>query len=466
MNHLLAAVMYHLLVIGEPGSGKTFGTAARALTFPGAVVSADPHWDSLSMLLLEHAEGDILFHRISDLNHALGYDLLRASKNPNPVERYRENRRRARLFVEVMMRRRGGDIAGTPLMEEWVLGLLLLYLHQGEWKDPKIVPYGFRPDSAEFKALLRDCELNEIRNKFEPLAGLNPRALRAEVGSAARLVGGVFGSPEFLAACRPGVHVGAHIQRGGKLLLERGSADEDVTRTIIGGLNLDVTEHCENRPEPYPPVAIILDECTNARTAGDFEQRKAGETRKRKLNWWFICQHPNFPGGADGYFQNCQEKHFYRTGDYTLARKLASFVAAAIDRGEASRAETVDRIASDLMTFGPGWRYVVGPDGARKEKVPMLTSDFPDWPGLRQDKLEEKLCQIYSRPEYRTPGRPEYGAQNTPSDTTSPSDTPSQPSSSRAGLSPAERWARERKRRADGSSKPETGDESESSEES
>ena len=120
----------NLLVIGEPGSGKTVGTAVRALTFPGAVISLDPHWDSLSTLLLEHAHGDILFHRLSDLDHALGYDLLRPSTHPDPSRRMQQNRARARQFVEVMMRRRGGDIAGSPLMEEWIMALILMYLFQ------------------------------------------------------------------------------------------------------------------------------------------------------------------------------------------------------------------------------------------------------------------------------------------------------------------------------------------------
>src|SRR4051794_2890111 len=110
-------------------------------------------------------------------------------------------------------------------------------------KDPSIIPFGFRPDTPEFRALLRDCELAEMRHKFQALVGMKPRALRSEVGSAVRLVDGVFGSPEFLAACRPGVDLGAFVQRRGKLLLERGTADEDVTRTIIGGLSLRITEH-------------------------------------------------------------------------------------------------------------------------------------------------------------------------------------------------------------------------------
>jgi hypothetical protein len=119
----------NIFVCGEPGSGKTVGTAVWAMRFPGAVVSLDPHWDSLSMLLLEHADRDILFHRISDLDHALGYDLLRASTHPDPAVRFRDNRRRAKQFAQVLMRRRGGDIARSPLTEQWIMNLLQLYLH-------------------------------------------------------------------------------------------------------------------------------------------------------------------------------------------------------------------------------------------------------------------------------------------------------------------------------------------------
>jgi len=104
----------NILATGEPGSGKTVGTAAYGLRFPGAVYSADPHNESLSTKLLEHYEGDALFHRLSDLKHSLGYGLMEASRHPNPGVRLRENRRRARQFAEVMMRRRGGDIASSP----------------------------------------------------------------------------------------------------------------------------------------------------------------------------------------------------------------------------------------------------------------------------------------------------------------------------------------------------------------
>ena len=320
-------------------------------------------------------------------------------------------------------------------------------------KDPDIIPFGFRPGTDEFNALLRDCKLPEIRHKFAQLVGMKPRALRSEVGSASRLVDGIFRDPAFLLRCRTNFDLGAFLQCGGKLIIERGDADEDVTRTIMGAVNLLVTDHCESRPKPYPPVLVALDECTNARTAGYFEEKKAGETRKFGEHWGFVCQHPNFPGGPEGYFQNCQEKHFYRTGDYALARKLASFVVGGVRRGdEDSRARMIDDVVTDLMTFDPGWRYVVGPSGTRKEYVPLLENPWPDWPGLREAKLKEKLQWIYSRPEYRSTG------EQTSSNSSQPA-TPS-PTSSPDDSSPASRLKRRGRRPAGGSSS--SGSESES----
>jgi hypothetical protein len=120
----------NILIIGEPGSGKSVGSAADALAFRGAKVILDPHKDSLARMVLTHANGNILYDRLDDLDHPLGYGLLRASEHQNPLKRQQENQRRAKLFVEVMMRRRGGDIAGTPLMEEWIMALLMLFLYQ------------------------------------------------------------------------------------------------------------------------------------------------------------------------------------------------------------------------------------------------------------------------------------------------------------------------------------------------
>ena len=94
------------------------------------MVVLDPHRDSLARLVLEHASGNVLFDRLSDLEHVLGYELLRPSEHPDALKRAQQNERRARLFVEILMRRRGGEIATSPLMEEYVMALLLGFLTQ------------------------------------------------------------------------------------------------------------------------------------------------------------------------------------------------------------------------------------------------------------------------------------------------------------------------------------------------
>jgi hypothetical protein len=444
-------VIPNVLVIGEPGSGKSVAAARDACEFPGAALVLDPHRDSLGRLVLEHATGNVLFDRLSDLDCVLGYELLKPSTHPDARKRAQQNERRARLFVEVMMRRRGGDIAASPLMEEWVMALLIGFLNQRTPKPVRIIPFGFLPGTEEFQSFFKDITLPEIQAKFQQLIGLKPRALRAEVGSATRLVDAIFRSPAFLPRCDASFDLGAFLQDCGKLVVERGDENEDVARTIMGGIILLVTDHCESRATPWPPVRIYLDECTNARTAGNFEERKAGETRKYGLSWYFMCQYPNFPNGPDGFFANCQRKETYRVGHYELARKLASMYVAGLPAGEETRANRIDAMTTSLMTLKPGWRWVTDRNGPCQEYVPMLESGWPDWPGLREAKLHERLCEIYARPEYRTFDGPSDGDPETPPSSPSSPDTPPRPSNSPAASSPAERWNFRRKKRTNGS---------------
>ncbi len=136
------------LTIGQPGSGKTVGMARLALNFHRAVVSLDPHNDSLTALLLDHLDGEVLYHKLSDLDHPLGYGLLRSSANPDPGKRLQENRRRAKQFVEVMMRRRGGAIASAPadgrVGDGPAHGLPVPAAGEGPLRHPLRVPAGDR----------------------------------------------------------------------------------------------------------------------------------------------------------------------------------------------------------------------------------------------------------------------------------------------------------------------------------
>ncbi|MFO0826136.1 MAG: hypothetical protein U0792_23970, partial [Gemmataceae bacterium] len=115
----------NILAIGEPGSGKSVAAAHDAVRFPGARVILDPHKNSLGQLVLTHAAGEILYDRLSDLKYSIGYGFLRPSRHPEPATREQENLKQAQFFVELLMRRQGGgDIAGSPLKEEWILALL------------------------------------------------------------------------------------------------------------------------------------------------------------------------------------------------------------------------------------------------------------------------------------------------------------------------------------------------------
>lgn len=437
--------MPNVLVVGAPGGGKSFAAASDAVNFQGAVVVLDPHKDSLAQLVLMHARGNVLFDRLSDVKHSLGYDLLKPSANCDPVQRQMENHRRAQIFVEIMLRRRGTDgIAATPLLEEWILALLMMFLFQANPKPLGILPYGFMPGTSECTALIRDCILPEIRHKFHQLEKLNPRALRAEVGSASRVVTAIFRSPAFLVRSRGGFDLGSFLQNRGTLIVEKGDEiDDDAMRTIMCGISTLVTDHAKSRKVPRPWIRIYLDECVNARTAGTFEERAAAETRKSGLSWYFMSQLLNYPNGPDGFLQNCLRHEVFKSPHYELARKMATDMVAAMPLTEESRAERVARLAHDIMNLPPGWRWVRDASGTRKEYVPMLENPWPDWPGLREAKLQEKLQCIYARLEYRA-------HDEAPSENFSPPETPRSTKSPDVS-SPAKRLKRRERKPADGS---------------
>src|SRR5207253_6255588 len=107
----------------------------------------------------------------------------------------------------------------------------------------------------------------------------------------------------------------------------------------------------------------------------------------------------------DEVLQNCKRHEWFCCPNYDLARKAATDILAGLPGDERSRAERLQGLTDELSNPGrmkPGWRWVRDEFGSRKEYVEPL-EQWPDWPGLRAEKQREKLCQIYSRPEYRAP---------------------------------------------------------------
>lgn len=283
--------MSNVLRVGATRQGKTFAAARTIAESRGvATVVLDPHKQSLAELCLIHAAGNILYERLSDVRHTLGFELLAPSANPDVLLRQMENQRRAEAFVDILLRRRNADgMAGAPLMEEWVMAVLTLFLSQERPKPVAWLPFALLTDSDEFGAMVRDCTAPEIRHKFEQLAALNPRGQRAEVGSATRLLNGVFRSPAFVVRSRGGFDLGGFLQRTGLLIVERGDEiGDDTMRVVMGAIVLLVVDHAKRRPKPYPPIRIVIDEATNARLVGGPELRGLAETNKNGLTWEFL----------------------------------------------------------------------------------------------------------------------------------------------------------------------------------
>ena len=437
---------FNVLKVGATRQGKTLAAARSVLeSLDEAAVILDPHKQSLAQAVLTHVTGNVLYERLSDIRATLGFELLAPSSNPDALQRQLENQRRAEAFVEILLRRRNTDgMAGAPLMEEWCMAAIMLYLFQATPKPLTLLPYSFMPGTAEFAALVKDCVLPDIRHKFQQLEKLNPRAQRAEVGSATRLINAVFRSPAFAARSRGGFDLGTFLQQKGKLIIERGEdIGDDTMRTIMGAIVLLVIEHAKRRPKPYPPIRIYIDEATNARLVGGPELRGLAETNKNGLYWEFLVQNLDFPGGADAVLQNCLRHEWFGCPFHDLARKAATDIVAGLPPTEASRAERIATLTDDIMNLPPGWRWVRDPSGSRKEYVPLLENPWPDWPGLREAKLQEKLQCIQNRTEYRA-------AEELKFENSSKPETP-RPNKSRDDSSPASRLKRHAKKPADGS---------------
>lgn len=454
----------NILIVGSPGGGKSCAAITRIAGSPDeAAVVLDPHSHSLADGVLRLVDRPYtLFDNLSDLRHPLGYGLLTPSDRPGD-EGLVENLNQSAAFVDLLLKRRAGltlggaSLASAPLTEEWVLALTDLFLAQRVRKRVGVLPRAFEPQSAEFQALIRDCSRDDLRDKFAGLARLTPRGLRAEVGAAARLVNALFRNPAFVLRAEPSFDLGGFLQRPGLLIVERGEdLDDDAMRVLFGSVIQMVIRHVRRRLRPHPTVRVYIDEATNAGLIGGAELRAMAEMRKYGLFFTVIVQNLDFPCPPERVFQLCNRHEYFRCSNTELARKAALDLIGGLPRveqsgDERSRAERITDLADDIMGLPTGCRWVREERQSRQEFVTLPVNPWPDWPGLRDAKFQEKLTWIYSQPEYRR-------AEPPPSASSSP-DSPLPPPSS-SGSSPAERFRRGSRRPTAGSAGSESGDES------
>ena len=122
------------LVLGATRKGKSLSTARSILEDTAqAAIIFDPHKDSLAQVILALATGNVLFERLSDVRHTIGFEMLTPSSLSDPVQRRMENHQKSEAFIEILVRRRDRDgLAASPLMEEWGMAAIMLYLYQAD----------------------------------------------------------------------------------------------------------------------------------------------------------------------------------------------------------------------------------------------------------------------------------------------------------------------------------------------
>jgi hypothetical protein len=447
---LYAGEQFSELHCGTTGCGKSTAAARSIATERGSSLNGDPHENSMARRALEAATGNVLFDCLSDPVRWIPFNLMSflTAQNNCPDERFLE------LFTAILLLHTGAEsVASSPLKEEWLVGALLLLVHQRAPKSPLLLPFAFLPNTPQFEDLVRDCVLPEIKSKFEALTDMTPRALRAEVGSAARLVSAVFRSEAFRRRLQGGLDLAAFYQNKGKLIVEAGNRVSEAARgVIINTLVVLTIEIAKQRPKPEPVIKIRLDEANNCKLVTPHVLKGIAELRKYGVFFELYVQNLNFPCDPEVVLQNCRIHHWYAQGSRELARKAATDVSAGLrPEGEETRADLVERLTNDLLFFQPGWRWSRYPWGSKKEYVPLFRLPYPDWPGYKEAKLQEKLCAIVSRPEYRTTDPPSGGGPETPGSTpSSPSSPPPSPRSPRSSL--AERLNNERRTQTGGSS--------------
>ena len=138
------------LIVGETQTGKSTLEVNRLAECEGAAVVLDPH-NSLAVKYMEYlasiGDENVAYDDLSRLDRCLSWTFLEPSAKAG-LEGEKENDDRIRAFAEILCRRRGFDISKTPLIEEWSLAALRLWIHQ---KRPLTdVLHAFHPRRARY----------------------------------------------------------------------------------------------------------------------------------------------------------------------------------------------------------------------------------------------------------------------------------------------------------------------------
>lgn len=406
----VVTVAVNILKVGSTRSGKSYSAISDVLKISDkrntAVVVCDPHGGSLARPLVGHliARGHrhrIRFDKFSNFEYMLDWRFIRKSTAESFAEREAENEETLRFFSNIMVRQQGGGSLGTsPMKEEWVMKALALYINQRVLPGEDKLYYAFEPTSEWFRKLVRGCDRstvagNEAIQPFLEIADGKIPASKYE--PAKRLIQSVCKSPAFKYRCSGtgAFNLESFLDRKGILLVEgenKGKVSPEAMRAMFGAIVNLVIRYVRTRPKPFPRVALILDEATNARLITTTEKEAAAECQKYGLDLTIMVQLLDFPTTdiRDGILANCVwHQWFYNASPYVI-RKASDDLGANLDK---------DKIES-LRTLKVGERWNKFRDRVWQDRSPELPDPF-GLPGLTEKKIDQALHEMYQLPEYR-----------------------------------------------------------------
>ncbi len=390
----------HALYVGMSGAGKSTLAVEEILADAEAndscIVCLDPHPKSLAAsafekLVAQGHEHRIIYDRLYELDHFVGFEFLAPSQASDPIHRNANNELRIRSFINILLRRRGQQsIASSPLTEEWVMKPCFLFVDQDPPKSLSILHQLLVPGSDELRQCIDDCRDPERARPFKSL--YDGKVSAAQYLPAHRLISGVCTSPAFALRCGATFDFDEFLSSKGILLIEGGSygtLSNDALRTILGAISCKTIEYVRNRPFPYPKTRLFLDEANNVGLVGDHECRALAELRKEHLGVSIMVQTLDFPTAAitESVLNNTSAHYWFCVSSAKLAQQ------GAADLGK-------PEIKDSLRSLPVGQCYKKTPGSYRHIKV-KRSADPWTFPGLIQAKAEEALKRIHQRPEYQ-----------------------------------------------------------------
>ena len=305
------------LVVGMTQSGKSTAELVRLSRLKGAVVVLDPH-NNLAVKYMEYlacrkSMRNVVYDDLARTDKVLHWPFLEPSQRTG-IEGAKENDGRGRAFADILCRRRGLDISKTPLIEEWAIAAIKLWMYQRKPRPLPDIVYAFKPRHPKFMKLVEHCERREIANKFHDLfrsSRVSPIRVRGEVGAAERLFEATLHAPGFMIRCDGGFDYKAILDADGKIIIGGDRENRNATRVVMSAIIQLVIGYVRRGGKP---VRIVVDEANNYELIGQPELDSLAEDSKAGLSWDILVQSLDFDSAmiTDRVLTNCDRHEWFR----------------------------------------------------------------------------------------------------------------------------------------------------------